>query len=182
MLGLVAAGLIVLGWLVERTKTDTYQALVKRVLGRRAEVFCEVSAACFLLTVNVLPACSPCAACSLLTVNVLPVRSSQPTHCLLTALVYSGVGDLVNIRSLCRVRGYMRGSSASDAFRCLDASLGTHPHHHGHSLLPLTTELNSGVIHPSGCRVTHDALCGRHGAAQLCLRCELTRPANPLRS
>ena len=44
MLVLVAAGLMVLGWLVERTKTDTYQALVKCVLGRRAEVFCEVVA------------------------------------------------------------------------------------------------------------------------------------------
>ena len=44
MLALVAAGLMVLGWLVGRTKTGTYQALAKRVLGRRAEVFCEVVA------------------------------------------------------------------------------------------------------------------------------------------
>eukprot|EP00658_Telonema_sp_P-2_P075150 TRINITY_DN64579_c0_g1_i1.p1 TRINITY_DN64579_c0_g1~~TRINITY_DN64579_c0_g1_i1.p1 ORF type:complete len:174 (+),score=48.56 TRINITY_DN64579_c0_g1_i1:262-783(+) len=42
LLSLVAVSLGVLGWLTDRTKSDTFQGLVRNILGRRAEVFCEV--------------------------------------------------------------------------------------------------------------------------------------------
>lgn len=37
----VALGLITLGWLGEKTKADTFQGLVRHILGREAELFCE---------------------------------------------------------------------------------------------------------------------------------------------
>mmetsp|Transcript_99085 Transcript_99085/g.212267 ORF Transcript_99085/g.212267 Transcript_99085/m.212267 type:complete len:485 (+) Transcript_99085:74-1528(+) len=43
LLVFIAVGLWVLAWCTEATRADTYQAMVKCLLGRRAEIICEVS-------------------------------------------------------------------------------------------------------------------------------------------
>eukprot|EP00401_Gymnodinium_catenatum_P015288 CAMPEP_0117522404 /NCGR_PEP_ID=MMETSP0784-20121206/34189_1 /TAXON_ID=39447 /ORGANISM="" /LENGTH=479 /DNA_ID=CAMNT_0005318473 /DNA_START=9 /DNA_END=1448 /DNA_ORIENTATION=+ len=43
LIGFIAGGLWVLAWCTERTSASTYQALMKKLLGRKAEVACAVA-------------------------------------------------------------------------------------------------------------------------------------------